>query len=970
MERTAPRPVVKTRYLTTVSCAVLALGLFAAPPATADDEPDAGASNGVVGPNDAVFRQGMWWEPSRSGSGWDLSRIGDFLFAVWYTYDADGEPIWYTAGANLDGNRFEGELLQHRWSHADGARAAPEAVGTLVIEFPHPQRAVVEWQLGETSGTRLLQPFRFASDPTLNDYSGTWYDPGESGYGVTLQTQGEHTFAVIYHYDAAGAPTWRTGAGRDGALRFDLTRARGACPACEHVPSEHEAAGALQLEFNTETRLRATLDTTDGSWDRADAGWVMISDPPSGRPHAAAMASLASTDALRYFFRTAWERTDSFASPVLCLPAIVSPAPPPATDGSGQLSGTNVQEAGVDEADTVKTTADQLFVLDHLDYSLPRVGGDEERRRQSISRYRISPDAGAPAFETRYHLTYPPARRPLVQNVGQGLYHHAAEDGASQLVYLGSQVEGNCWGTGLASARLVSWDTGDGADTDADTDLVLDGEIIASRRIGDQLFVLSSWQPDFHAIAEEVLPPEEIKSYYTAEEFLAILRNADADKLLPQMRSAQGVTRPLVDAENIMVPPLPAGRLAPQLSVLSLFSLADLDAPPKSMAILGYVDGLYASTESVWLASARSHLEITDEGRVIGTGFRDTDLHRFAIEGDEIRYAGSGTVEGSVGHDPGRLAFRLSEWNGALRVLTHSNSWEERWGELGSNRLTVLSTEANEELLLGTRAVLPNADRPTRIGKPGESVFAVRFFGERGYVVTFLRIDPLYALDLADPDDPFVLGELEIPGFSDYLHPVGTDLLLGVGKDVEIVDPGTPSERTVEKGVQIGLFDVAEPGAPVQLDVDLIGYRGTSTPVDQTHLAFTWLPGDPDAGRPPRFTLPVAEHAPVDGEELNPGQIYPWKATGAAMYEIAVSDDDAWLDRLGIAEVANRDDVPEEHVHFYQYLYPESVRAVIYGDRLLFTHLGGLFSTDWGGQKLEPAEQCDRCIPWEADTTP
>jgi hypothetical protein len=925
----------------------------------------------VAGDPDALFRQGMWWDPRHEGSGWDISRIGNFLFAIWYTYDADGEPIWYTSGAEITEGRFEGDLLVHRWNVSAGTVASPEQVGSLAINFPQAQRAAVTWTLDGQEGTRDLQPFRFAAEPTLEDYSGTWYDPEEPGYGITVQTQGEATFTVVYAYDAAGNPTWRTGLGTDGERRFDLIRSTGRCPSCTGGDVSQAPAGAISLEFDSETDLLVALESLDQSWDRAAATHVMISDPPSGRPHPAAMANLASSEALRFFFKEAWYTGQPAYGPSICpRPPIVSPAPPiPGDDGGGLVSQTNVQEAGVDEADLMKVRGDTLFSIDYpLGYDLPVLEapeGETPGRRQVISQFNVDPASGNPTRERSFDLEIPPFRRYGNHVVEQGLYHHEDETGRGTLIFQGSQVETGCYYDGPGRSRLVAWDTGETGSDAPIVDLSFEGEIVSSRLIEDRLFVLTSYRPDFVSLTEKALPPDLIKDEYTEEEFFEIIRSIDADQLLPRVTGTDGVSHPLVSAENILVPPLPGTRLAPVLNVLSVFEVADLAAPPQSMAILGWVNGLYASQRSVWLASAKENRVLTGSGRVERTGFIDTDLHRFAIEDEGVVYTGSGTIEGSIGYDPAALAYRLSEYDGALRVLSHSDSWFDRWDEWGSNRLTVLATTAGDDLLLKTRAVLPNADRPERIGKPGEDVFGVRFFGERGYVVTFERIDPLYAIDLADPDDPVVLGGLEIRGFSDYLHPVSEDLLLGVGLDSVVIDAGTPMERSVDQGVQVGLFDVSNATAPVLLDRDVIGFRGTWTSVLDSFHAFTWLPGDEESNRPTRFAIPVAVRGPDAGmpPDPDPTAWYDWQLTGVMQYEIPLGTGPLGLRRLGIANVATRETTEPEETWRYDHFTPDAMRSVIHTDRLMVTWHGGLFSLPWGATAaLSPADDCALCV--------
>ena len=111
----------------------------------------------------------------------------------------------------------------------------------------------------------------------------------------------------------------------------------------------------------------------------------------------------------------------------------------------------------------------------------------------------------------------------------------------------------------------------------------------------------------------------------------------------------------------------------------------------------------------------------------------------------------------------------------------------------------------------------------------GERIYAVRFIGDTGYVVTFRQVDPLYTVDLSEPTDPKVVGELKVPGYSAYLHPVGEGLILGVGQDA--------TEQGRLQGAQVSLFDVADLAAPRSLDRVAMG-QGSSSEVEYDHHAF------------------------------------------------------------------------------------------------------------------------------------
>jgi hypothetical protein len=410
-----------------------------------------------------------------------------------------------------------------------------------------------------------------------------------------------------------------------------------------------------------------------------------------------------------------------------------------------------------------------------------------------------------------------------------------------------------------------------------------------------------------------------------------------------------------------MMPPLPLYSVEPVLTTLSMFDLNDLDAPPVSIAVMGRTNGMYATPESVYFASSNTGYGINEAGEIVKTGHQDTDIHKLAISEDALEYRGSGTVEGSLGHDPERIAFRMSEYDGHIRVIS-SQGWADRWGELGDHRLTILRESGGNDLLLRTVSVLPNTQRPDPIGKPNEQIYGVRFQGKRAYVVTFVRVDPLYALDLADPADPSILGELEIEGFSDYLHPIGENLLIGIGM-AAIADEETGN--TWFQGVQVGLFDVSAPAAPLLLHMEQIGQRGTSTSVMGTHRAFTSVPGDPVTGEPMRFTIPISEHGPEDGIlDPSPSHWYPWKSTGIVMFDVNERDGgQSSMELTGSASVASADTVDPDYAGFYRYPQDDHGRSVIYGDQVFHYFRGGLFMTRWMGSAFTPAENCPLCAP-------
>jgi len=127
---------------------------------------------------------------------------------------------------------------------------------------------------------------------------------------------------------------------------------------------------------------------------------------------------------------------------------------------------------------------------------------------------------------------------------------------------------------------------------------------------------------------------------------------------------------------------------------------------------------------------------------------------------------------------------------------------------------------------------------------PDERVYAARFMGDRLYVVTFRQVDPLFVIDLAAPAAPVLLGQLKVPGYSDYLHPINGTHLIGIGKDA--------TDQGLVLGLKLALFDASTPTAPAEAYSLVLGDRGTQSAALDDHKAFSY-----DAARR-LLTLPVS----------------------------------------------------------------------------------------------------------------
>jgi uncharacterized secreted protein with C-terminal beta-propeller domain len=313
----------------------------------------------------------------------------------------------------------------------------------------------------------------------------------------------------------------------------------------------------------------------------------------------------------------------------------------------------------------------------------------------------------------------------------------------------------------------------------------------------------------------------------------------------------------------------------------------DAATPKYSTLLLGSGSQVYVSTSNIYVTAGK----YTEDGQ-------KTEIHRFAIDESSVTYQ-------AVGEIPGYLLnqFSMDEHNGYFRVVTTSDGPTEidRWTT--KNNIYVLDMN-----MVGIGKVEDLA--------PGERIYSARFMGDRGYMVTFRQVDPLFAIDLSDPANPEVLGELKITGYSDYLHPYDENHLIGIGKEA------TEDGRFL--GVKIALFDVSDINNPVQIDVYEIGDRGTESPVLHDHKAFLF---DKESNMMvmPVLIAEVEENAP----DWQWGH-YVWQ--GAYVFDITPE--------TGIAlrgGITHYDDGFEAEDYWYRGNALNDVKRSLYIDDVLYT---------------------------------
>ena len=501
--------------------------------------------------------------------------------------------------------------------------------------------------------------------------------------------------------------------------------------------------------------------------------------PAGGK--AAGLKAFTSCDHLRQHYRRhprALRRSVFGTSDVLAEAELTADVPGAGGGGDSAApvsppsspGSTNVQEAGVDEPDIVKAQGDLVYAV-----------ADGRLHAVDVS-------GGAPVVAG----SIPLPDGPRAQSYG----------GESELLVHGDRAlvitPTLAGGDSFAEATLlIEVSIADPAQMRVERTALAEGSYVSSRLTGATARLVVSTPPPSR-----------------------VARRGNGRALVPRLRvndrvAGQRGARKLVACEDVRRPARFAG--ADMLTVLTVDLSTGLPAVD-SDAVMTAGEIVYASPTSLYVATERWFAERASASELSDVATR---VHRFdASQPGVTEYVASGEVPG----------FMLSQWSmseheGVLRVAsTTVPPWREG-GQVDESQsfLTTLAVDGDR---------LREVGQVGGLGR-GEEIYAVRMIGERAYVVTFRQIDPLYVLDLSDATRPRVLGELKVPGYSAYLHPIGEGFLLGVGQDA--------TDEGVTRGVQVSLFDVRDPAHPARLDRESFG-RYSYSEIENDHHAFSYFP--------------------------------------------------------------------------------------------------------------------------------
>jgi uncharacterized secreted protein with C-terminal beta-propeller domain len=440
--------------------------------------------------------------------------------------------------------------------------------------------------------------------------------------------------------------------------------------------------------------------------------------------------------------------------------------------------------------------------------------------------------------------------------------------------------------------------------------LEIDGWLRTSRKIGNTLYLVTSFHPRVTDLVRPAATPEQREANERR------IRSAQPDELLPQYRINDASGAPLVKASDCVIAADHADVDAyQQLLVVTAVDLRERRVTD-STCLSTNMSAVYVSTSSLYVAGF---------GTRASDGAALTILHKFGLATSSITYAATGAVEGHLGWT--NPSYYMDERGSDLRIVTSQSSSSGN----ATHRLSILRQSGPTLHLLST---LPNTGRPAPIGKPGEIVHAVRFVAERAYIVTARAIDPLYVVDVTNPNDPFIAGELEIPGFSTYLHPLDASLVASVGRQTDATG--------FAQGVKVELFDVSEPDRPRSVGLQVFGHSGSWSEAITNPHAITFLPVADDTHR---IALPIDVFETPD--PTNTGR-FSWTYSGLHLLEVRNASSGSPLlhfqGAIRTAEPSNEVNYPPHAVPERGVLHNDSVFA-IYGDEVrsrLWQEIAGL----------------------------
>jgi inhibitor of cysteine peptidase len=443
---------------------------------------------------------------------------------------------------------------------------------------------------------------------------------------------------------------------------------------------------------------------------------------------------------------------------------------------SKTYSSTNLQVAGVDEADIVKTDGKYIYQVNHTGINIIAAYPAQDMKKTAAITFDHPDFIPSEIYVDKTRLvvlgsaTYPQVMPAPVLKPSIYPYYRPQQ-----------------------TTRVLVYDISNKEKISKIREVELEGYYVSSRKIGNNLYLVANSPIDYY--------------------FLEKTNNS----VTPSYRdTAVGDSFKSVDFSCIRYFP---GHITPNYMLVAAMCL-DSSQPADIQTFLGASENIYATANHLYIAASTYNTRVRPIQNV--PAYRDnssTRIYRFALSQGAVKYTGKGDVPGTIINQ-----FAMDESQTCLRIATTTGDYWQNGQYTSQSNVYVL----DEDLCIKGR--LEGI-------APGENIYSTRFMGSRLYMVTFRNVDPLFVIDLSNGSAPRILGKLKIPGYSNYLHPYDENHIIGFGKDTVEGKGWDGQSQAYYQGMKVALFDVTDVNHPVEMDQEIIGDRGTDSELLHNHKA-------------------------------------------------------------------------------------------------------------------------------------
>lgn len=524
-------------------------------------------------------------------------------------------------------------------------------------------------------------------------------------------------------------------------------------------------------------------------------------------------------------------------------------------------SKTNTQVEGVDEADIVKTDGNYIYYVTSNKIVIVNAQNSNDLKIVSEIKYEGKEDFYPSELYVNNNKLI------VIGEENSNSYNKLIEIDSAYSVYNKAHT----------IAKVYNIENKD--NPELDREVKLEGSYLSSRMIGDNLYFIAN---------------KDIYSYLFKDKEISELNEEEFKPKYIDTATSN-------EEKNIAYHDI---YYFPESEDTSYLNIAGFNINNNEEAnvqtYLGAGEDIYASEDSLYITRVKYEYKDSKLYGYYNNHDVNTYIYKFKLENSKLTYAEAGSVPGAILNQ-----FSMDEKDGYFRIATtDSKNWNS---ETDTNNLYVLDEK------------LKTVGKIEGLAK-GEKIYSVRFIGNRAYMVTFVETDPLFVIDLSEPTNPTVLGELKIPGYSKYLHPYDETHIIGFGENTKTNEHG----GIVTDGMKMALFDVSNPVKPKELYSINIGDKGTYSEILNNHKALLFSKEKNIIA----FPISISEEAGKYKDKL--------KFQGAIIYELDLEK--GFTEKGKIAHMKIEDG-------YRDYDYEKEVQRIIYIKDSLYTLSEGLIKS-------------------------